>query len=133
MAQSDWTESRGEFWRFDTPRRREPGVVRFRRGQPAQVDLERPVVDLTVDIVTVSQFGGITVRPGNPDEVVAALQPVTLDGELADGTRVTLLEARGRTHPTRGAPRQQYEAQYMIEGAHVERKQTYRSVRFQLS
>jgi hypothetical protein len=132
-VQADWAEIRGEFWRFDTPERREPGVIKLQRGHTPLLDLERPVVDQTVDIVTMSQFGGITIRPGTPDEVVAALQPVTLHGELEEGVQVSLLEARGRTHPDKGAPRQRYEAQYMVEGAHVTREQTYRNVRLRLS
>lgn len=123
----------GEFWRFDTPDRRESGVVRSRRGQSPLVDIERPIVDLTADTVTVSQFGGVTIRHGGPEEVVSALQPITMCGELAGGRQVTLLEARGRTHPARGAPRQQYEAQYLIDGATVTGQQPYRSVRFKLS
>lgn len=128
----------GTFWQIETPERRTAGKL-------VACGDERPTLVTDKAIFTERQFSVTRTPTGqtliahsaDPEDHVADFQERTIHGELADGTRVTLVHAQGGTRRLKFflGPReasQQFRARYALIGELVTPEHHYRAIRFQV-
>ena len=120
----------GWFWRVGRPLPERRGELRVRPGAEAELRVEKPISpsrSLRVEQRGSNGMYAVTTS-GDPDDVVADFQPVTVQGVLDDGTEVTVVEAQA-DHDV--LLRQWFRAPVVVVGTHVDgQEQCYSAVRF---
>lgn len=128
----------GTFWQIDTPERWAAGKLRAGGDERPTLVTDRAIFTERQFSVSRTPTGGATIAlSGDPEDHVADFQERTIHGELADGTLVTLVHAKGGSRglgylldPSEA--RQQFRAPYALIGELVTPEQQYRAVRFQV-
>ncbi|WP_301851070.1 HEPN domain-containing protein [Rhodococcus pyridinivorans] len=120
----------GWFWRVGMPLPERRGELRVSAGKEAELRVERPISpsrSLRVEQRGSNGMYAVTTS-GDPDDVVADFQPVTVHGVLDDGTEVTVVDAQA-DHDV--LLRQWFRAPVVVMGAHLGgQEQCYAAVRF---
>ncbi|MEV6258442.1 HEPN domain-containing protein [Nocardia sp. NPDC051911] len=125
-------ESEGMFWHPETPFRKARGRLFLIRSQKPDLRLSSPIVTKP-EITDSSEHYESVAASRFIKEDVAAYQPMTLHGELEDGTAVTALYAQGGSDPAFEFVEQRYGCRFVILGAHLPGpKQLYDNMRFQM-
>ncbi|OBI14919.1 hypothetical protein A5712_29790 [Mycobacterium sp. E2327] len=93
------------------------------RDRPALETLGR-IFDERANVVRISERGGVTITcSGDPEDLIADFQPRNIHGELADSTRVSVVEAQGHKQASSGLfdheYRQVFQAQHVVMNEHI--------------
>ncbi|MCV7000691.1 HEPN domain-containing protein [Mycolicibacterium alvei] len=130
--------SAGTFWQIDTTERRVPGQLLTGGDDRPTLETDKAIfIERRFSFTRTPTGGAMVAISGDPEHHVADFQERTIHGELADGTRVTLVGAQGGSRrlgflrePSEA--HQQFRARYAVIGEHIKADEVYHSVRFQV-
>jgi hypothetical protein len=126
-------EFEGVFWHPDTPHRKVRGKLISVRSQTPELRLLAPVVDVPGITYEITEHGGSMTDSRTVRQDVAAFRPMTLHGELEDGSALTALYAQGGSDPSQHLIGQSYRCRFVLVGAHLDGpRQLYTNTRFQM-
>ena len=122
----------GVFWQLGTPDRRARGQLKLAgAGLPVLV-VDGLLFDERSYSHSVSRTGMTIAVSGDPHDSVADFQPRTIHGELADGSAVSAIDARGGRRSLDFDFSQQFRCRRVVVGAYVDGQQVYAATRFRL-